>query len=66
VLVLSSIGFVILQTFNLAQSYSSIVDLSVIAIKGKQREVVAINSILDEREILESIVGILILWVGKV
>jgi len=38
----------------------------VIAIKGKQREVVAINSILDEREILESIVGILILWVGKV
>lgn len=65
-LVLNSVGFVILQSFYSAQSCSSIVNLSVIAIKGKQREVVAINSILDEREILESIVGILILWVGKV
>ena len=40
--------------------------LSVIAINGKQREVASINSILNEREILESIVGILISWVGKV
>jgi hypothetical protein len=38
----------------------------VIAINGKQREVASINSILDEREILESIVGIVISWVGKV